>query len=73
MKVCSNVMSCIRLALNGVSGGNQSVCRISILIEEMLEWVESLDTLDRIALEGTGLYWKVLERVVMPVGLECHE
>ena len=26
-----------------------------------------------IALEGTGLYWKVLERVVMPVGLECHE
>ena len=45
-EVCSNVLSCIRLALNGVSGGNQSVCRISILIEEMLEWVESLDTLD---------------------------
>ena len=64
-------MSCIRLALNGVSGGNQSVCRISILIEEMLERVESLDTLD-----STGRYWivlEVLERVVMPVGLECHE
>ena len=26
-----------------------------------------------IALEGTGLYWKVLERVVMPGRLECHE
>ena len=56
MKVCSNVMSCIRLVLNGVSGGNQSVCRISILIEEMLERVESLDTLD-----STGRYWIVLE------------
>ena len=64
-------MSCIRLALNGVSGGNQSLCRISILIGEMLEWVESLK--HWIALEGTGLYWKVLERVVMLVGLECHE
>ena len=64
-------MSCIRLALNGVSGGNQSVCRICIVIEEMLERVESL--IHWIALEGTGLYWKVLERVVMPVGLECHE
>ena len=49
-------MSCIRLALNGVSGGSQSVCRISILIEEMLERVESLDTLD-----STGRYWIVLE------------
>ena len=65
-------MSCIRLALNGVSGGSQLVCRISILIEEMLERVESLDTLD-----STGMSWigtgEVLERVVMPVGLECHE
>ena len=42
-------MSCIRLVLNGVSGGNQSVCRICILIEEMLE------------------------HVVMPGRLECHE
>ena len=68
------VMYCLRLVLNGVSGGNQSVCRICILIEEMLERVESLDTLVHwIALEGTGLYWKVLEGVVMPVGLECHE
>ena len=49
-------MSCIRLVLNGVSGGNQSVCRICILIEEMLEQVESLDTLD-----STGRYWFVLE------------
>ena len=52
-------MSCIRLALNGVSGVDQSVCRISILIEEMLEWVESLDTLD--TLDSTGRYWNVLE------------
>ena len=60
-------MSCIRLALNGVSGGNQSVCRICILIEEMLEWWNPW--IHWIALEGTGLYWKVLERAVMPVGL----
>ena len=52
-------MSCIRLVLNGVSGGNQSVCRICILIKEMLEWVESLDTLD--TLDSTGRYWFVLE------------
>ena len=56
MKICRNGLSCIRLVLNEVSGGNQSVCRISILIEEMLEWVESLDTLD-----STGRYWIVLE------------
>ena len=43
------VMYCLRLVLNGVSGGNQSVCRICILIEEMLE------------------------HVVMPGRLECHE
>ena len=67
-------MSCIRLALNGVSSGNQSVCRTSIQTEEMLERVESLDTLVHwIALEGTGSYWKVLECVVILVGLECHE
>ena len=54
-------VECLRLVLNGVSSGNQSVCRICILIEEMLEWVKSLDTLD-----STGLYWKVLERVIMP-------
>ena len=53
-------MSCIRLALNGVSGGNQSLCRISILIGEMLKWVESLDTLD-----STGRYWIVLEGAAM--------
>ena len=52
-------MYCLRLVLNGVSGGNQSVCRICILIEEMLKWVESLDTLD--TLDGTGRYWIVLE------------
>ena len=64
-------MSCIRLALNGVSGGNQSLRRISILIEEMLEWVESLDTLD-----STGRYWIVLEGAGMcsnACRAECHE
>ena len=64
-------MSCIRLALNGVSGGNQSLCRISILIEEMLEWVESLDTLD-----STGRYWVVLEGAGTCNNAwkaECHE
>ena len=45
-----------QLVLSGVSGGNQSVCRICILIKEMLECVESLDTLD-----STGRYWFVLE------------
>ena len=49
-------MSCIRLALNGVSGGSQSLCRISILIEEMLERVEMPGALD-----STGRYWIVLE------------
>ena len=45
-----------QLVLDGVFSGNQLVCRICILIEEMLEWVESLDTLD-----STGRYWIVLE------------
>ena len=49
------------------------MCRISILIGEMLERVESLDTLDSTGRYWIGLYWKVLERVVMLVGLECHE
>ena len=33
------VMYCLPLVLNRISGGNQSVCRICILIEEMLERV----------------------------------
>ena len=35
------------------------MCRIYILIEEMLEWVESLETLD--TLDSTGRHWIVLE------------
>ena len=35
------------------------MCRICILIKEMLERVESLDILD--TLDSTGRYWFVLE------------